>query len=102
MLRNCRARSLAEALAECEVESHKKTPKRFKGSISEVYFFFRLGMTIRFGFGSLNLLSNQGDRNLPVQVKADPHIGFELCVAIAAARPRNRKYPENGIRRARS
>src|SRR6266851_3666393 len=63
MPRKCRPTSLAEALAEREVESHKKALKRPKGSISEVYLFFRSPKTIRIPFGPLRLMFPERKRS---------------------------------------
>src|SRR6266849_788628 len=63
MPRKCRPTSLAEALAEREVESHKKALKRPKGSISEVYLFFRSPKTIRIPFGPLRLMFRERKRS---------------------------------------
>src|SRR5260370_32433196 len=63
MPRKCRPTSLAEALAEREVESHKKALKRPKGSIPEVYLFFRSPKTIRIPFGPLRLMFPERKRS---------------------------------------
>ena len=63
MPRKCRPTSLAESLAERAVESHKKALKRPKGSISEVYLFFRSPKTIRIPFGPLRLMFRERKRS---------------------------------------